>query len=180
MEPVIGSARLFAALENLGQSPGAEMRSPWGPSGMPSEEAQRAFQEAMDPPASLNVGEMNAARMEGGQGASWDLAVNAPTPEAAQDLLRLQGPAMPGPAEFVPGPQQVESPPRVEGAAPSEGPHLDQAQQPSGTLDGGMPTPVELYQLQYQVGMLRAQLGVMLKSSQSLTQSLETTLKQSG
>ncbi len=174
MEPVIGSARLFAALEHLGQSPGAEMRSPWGPSGAPSEDAQRAFREAMEPPARLD-----AAGMEG---PAVDLppAQSPSGPEMMDGVSSGQAPSAPGPAEFVPGPQRADASFRIDGVSQSEPPALDRVGGLDGLLDGGGLAPVELYQLQYQVGMLRANLSVVMKTSQSLTQSLETTLKQSG
>lgn len=192
MEPVIGSARLFDALEHMGQSPGADMRSPGGPSGLPSDEAQRAFREAMDPPAHLDA----ASGVEGGSpqagfGAPESMPGNAPdgklgaAPNAALDIAvdgapRLQAPAAPGPAEFVPGPQNVDGSLRFEGVSQGEPPPGDLGRAFSNLTDGGALTPVELYQLQYDVGMLHGHLSVLLKSSQSLTQSLESTLKQSG
>ena len=179
MEPVIGSARLFDALEHMGQSPGADMRSPGGPSGMPSEDAQRAFREAMEPPAHLEA----AGGAESGQPMSFGAPENMPGPDstgAAEAVSQTPPPLAPGPAEAVPGPQNVDGSFRIEGISHSEAPQTDLGRDLSGLLDGGSLTPVELYQLQYQVGMLRGHLSVLMKSSQSLTQSLESTLKQSG
>ena len=179
MEPIIGSARLFDALEHMGQSPGADMRSPWGPSGMPSEDAQRAFREAMEPPAQVDA----PGGSEGGQAMSFGAPENMPGPDSAGTVdvvSQTPPPLAPGPAEAVPGPQNVDGSFRIEGVSHSEAPQTDPGRGLSGLLDGGSLTPVELYQLQYQVGMLRGHLGVLMKSSQSLTQSLESTLKQSG
>lgn len=179
MEPIIGSARLFDALEHMGQSPGADMRSPWGPSGMPSEDAQRAFREAMEPPVHVDA----PGGPEGSQAMSFGAPENMPGPNSAgtvDAVSQTPPPLAPGPAEAVPGPQNVDGSFRIEGVSHSEAPQTDPGRGLSGLLDGGSLTPVELYQLQYQVGMLRGHLGVLMKSSQSLTQSLESTLKQSG
>ena len=179
MEPIIGSARLFDALEHMGQSPGADMRSPGGPSGMPSEDAQRAFREAMEPPAQVDA----AGGTEGSRAMSFGAPENMPGPDsinAVDAASQTPPPLAPGPAEAVPGPQNVDGSFRIEGVSHGEAPQTDPGRGLSGLLDGGSFTPVELYQLQYQVGMLRGHLGVLMKSSQSLTQSLESTLKQSG
>lgn len=183
MEPIIGSARLFDALEHMGQSPGADMRSPWGPSGMPSEDAQRAFREAMEPPAQVDAAGGAAQGTENSQAMSFDAPENMPGHDSAgtvDAVSQTPPPLAPGPAEAVPGPQSVDGSFRIEGVSHSEAPQTDPGRGLSGLLDGGSLTPVELYQLQYQVGMLRGHLGVLMKSSQSLTQSLESTLKQSG
>ena len=105
---------------------------------------------------------------------------NMPGVGDADAALQTRPPLEPGPAEAVPGPQNVDGAYRVEGASRGEAPQTDMGRDLSGLLDGGSLTPVELYQLQYQVGMLQGHLGVLMKSSQSLTQSLESTLKQSG
>ena len=182
MEPIIGSARLFDALEHMGQSPGADMRSPGGPAGLPSEDAQRAFREAMEPPAQVDA----AGGTESGQPISFGGPGNMPAPDSTgaagvvDSVSQTPPPLAPGPAEAVPGPQNVEGSFRIEGVSHGEAPQTDLGRDLSGLLDGGSLTPVELYQLQYQVGMLKGHLGVLMKSSQSLTQSLESTLKQSG
>ena len=174
MEPVIGSARLFDAFEHMGQSPGADMRSPWGPSGMPSADVQHAFQEAMQPPA-----QVEAAGTNENQVTNFNPAQDAPGMERVENL-HVPAPEAPGPAQFIAGPQGPEATPRVDGVSRAESPDLGQLDAFAEHLGGGTPTPVELYQIQYQVGMLRANLSILLKSSQSLGQSLETTLKQSG
>ncbi len=175
MEPLIGSARLFSALEQMGQSTGADFRSPGGPGGSPAEEVIRAFEEAMNPPTSLDA--PGAPQATVGPQASAE-AMNA-TPAAGDDALQIQAPTAAGPAEFVPGLQE-NARFQVEGAARGDSYAVNATGGGRG-LESAQPlTPVELYQAQYQVGLLRAHLGVVLKSSQSLGQSLETTLKQSG
>lgn len=163
MEPVIGSTRLFAAFEQASVSPGAALHSTLGPGGSPSGELVRAFESAMTlPPGSEAVMpvDMTAHGIEPemfhGAG-SMESALPPPT-------------SIPGPAECMPSPQG-EAPFRVDGTSRPV---------PAMGETGVLQSPVELYRIQYQIGLLRAQTELAMKSSQSLSQSLESALKQSG
>jgi hypothetical protein len=170
MEPVIGSARLFTAFESAGLSPGAELRNAFGPSGSPAESVVRAFEDAMESPG--NIPGMDMPGRVSAYDAGPDFLRSA---EAANEGASLAVPA-PGPAEYMP--PQGNSMFRAEGAAR---PGVSARSAPGAELGSGpLQSPVELYQAQYQIGLLRAHMNVMMQSSQSLTQSLETALKQSG
>ena len=161
MEPVIGSARLFAAFESAGVSPGADLRSAFGPSANPAEAVIRAFEEAMAPPGDIS----------GLMGSENDFIPNA----------EMTGGFTPAPAlaEDMPAPQS-ESIYRADRVAEFEVPGMG-GYADSGLRDMVVPqSPVELYQTQYRLGILRAHVNVVVNSSQNLTQSLESALKQSG
>ena len=170
MEPVIGSARLFTEFERMGQSPGAELRGASGPGGNPAESLVRSFEDAMEP--STRVSGLNMQGITPAQGVESDLF---PKTDPVDNVAPTSVSA-PGPAEYIPG--QDSSLFRVNGT-PRAG---LSAQSVPGTMGevGMLQSPVELYQAQYQIGMLRTHLNVMVQSSQSMTQSLETALKQSG
>lgn len=166
MEPVIGSARLFEAFEKSGLSPGADLRSAFGPGGAPADELIRAFEKAMEP--SGNVPGMEAAQKA--RTKTEAMPDVPPLPDVA---------ALPGPAECMPAPR-ADPLLRVDGTSRIEAPGRSR-RAPSPTNEAGtLQTPVELYQAQYQIGLLRAHVTMTMQSSQSLGQSLETALKQSG
>ena len=169
MEPVIGSARLFAAFENAGLSPGAELRSPFGPGGKPAESVVRAFEDAMASPGRAPEAGLPGAPETG----------TATFPDGGEADLLPPPLAAPGPAESMPSPRSEPSY-RAESAPRAEAP--GQTRHGSATPPGAesMLTPVELYRAQYQIGMMRTHLNGMINASQSMTQSLETALKQSG
>jgi hypothetical protein len=170
MEPVIGSDRLFSAFERMGQSPGAELRGASGPGGSPAEALVRAFEDAME--ASNSV---SGVSMPGNTAAQGVESAVFPNTEAVGNVAPTSATA-PGPAEYVPG--QDSSLFRANGTSQAD---FSTRSVPGQTGEvGPLQSPVELYQAQYQIGMLRAHLSVMTQSSQSLTQSLEAVLKQSG
>lgn len=231
------TTRLLEALEKLGQSAGSGLHS-GGPSGQPSDELVKAFQQALNGPE----------QPEGKGGVSAAQAVsetNGPgTGGAGVDAV----PPEPGPAERVPpldqagraeqaerehpgqltrmeridrtdgagrieeavdsspdvsGPRQVRAPDEspaperqagqigqigetgdvaAEGkpAGPDDtlkelGQLLEQATQPGATLN-----PTDVYRMQYLVGMLKVQAQTGQKASQSVTQGMESVLRQSG
>lgn len=160
MEPVIGSTRLFAAFETASQSPGAELRSTLGPSGSPAKELVRAFEDAMTPPATVPA-----------------VDISGNIPETGSDAIQPLSVA-PGPAESMPMP---DGKPlfRVDAMARPEDSQLSHRYSVAPAQEAGI-SPIELYQAQYQTGLLCAYLNLTVNASQNLTQSLETVLKQSG
>lgn len=168
MEPAIGSARLFEAFERAGQSPGAELRSASGPGGSPAEDLVRAFEDALALP-----GDAQGAEMAG-------FAPARGVEPGVQDAGAMPGvTAAPGPAECMPAPRS-EPLFRVDGTARSETPGWSRRETAPTGETGTLQSPVELYQAQYRIGLLRAHVTMTMHSSQSLAQSLETALKQSG
>ena len=158
MEPNIGSSRLFAAFENVGQSPGSDFRSTLGPSGCPADSVVRVFEQAMAPPGGMI-----------GVEASVPISASSATPPLMA----------PGPAGYMPAPQGAllfRADRAAWGKAPGGDSYAVAPLQERDTLL----SPVELYRAQYQIGLLRAHVDLVIHSSQSVTQSLETTLKQSG
>jgi hypothetical protein len=87
--------------------------------------------------------------------------------------------AVPGPAECMPSPWN-DPLFRADATAWPEAFGQSRYGTAAAQETGKLQSPVELYQAQYQVGLLLAHVNVMVHSSQSLTQSMETALKQSG
>ena len=174
-----GATRLLEALEKLAQWAGEP--SGGGPSGAPSRELVRAFEEALSlPPADAS------AAAAGGTGGA----------PAATALL-------PGPAESMPCPSVAGtgaegSPSPVEQAGKgfavvepqavfqSEGISRQDALEELGRLlervsgQGALVSPQELLHVQQLVGMLNVQAKVGVQTSQQTTQGLESLLRQSG
>lgn len=171
MEPIIGSARLFSAFEKTGHLSGAELRSPTGPGGSPANSVIREFEEAISAQGGIQETSGNMVM----RGAESDFSPKLDHAKSAA----LTMPAAPGPAQYMPGPQG-ESMLRVEGSTRAEPiTQRGHTAMPASEPDI-LQSPVELYRAQYQIGILRAQVDIIMKSSQSMTQSLESALKQSG
>ena len=195
-ESAQGATKLLEALEKLGDWAGGAATG-GGPSGPPSRELVRAFEEALD-----------AAPVQAGATEQGALASAAPGGSETAVL--------PGPAEQVPSVQGASTPPsgvqpsdRVtdisasdsaagtasstaapEASAPDlAGEHpvaredpaqelfrrLEQYAQPDSVV-----TPQDLFRIQYLVGILKVQVHVGLKTSQQSTQGMENLLRQSG
>lgn len=184
----IGASKLFEALEKLGVSKGAELRS-LGPQGEPSAELVRAFEEAL--------------RAPDGQGES----LIQVTAEGQPDETPLGGagqdvPEVPRADEAIPSEDPVYGAPegfRINGAGETmriESPSTPQAvegradvvqtddmQELARLLErvgSGNASVTELYQLQFLVGMLRVQATGGSKLSQQVNQGFESLLKQQG
>ncbi|MDR3175532.1 MAG: hypothetical protein LBU06_03235 [Desulfovibrio sp.] len=168
MEPVIGSARLFTAFENAGRSPGAELRSAFGPGGPPADELVRAFEEALMPPGGVPGAEMPGNAVASGAEPGVRDAAAVPSTET-----------VPGPAECMPAPGG-EPLFRVDGKTRPETPGWNSRNTAPAGETGTLQSPLELYRVQYRIGLLRAHIDTALQSSRSLTNSLEAALKQSG
>jgi hypothetical protein len=105
--------RLLEALEKLGVSQGAELRSPGGPSGMPDAELVRAFLEALEGP---------------GEGLGGDAATGG-QPFA-------EGGAEQGGQAFQTGQPAAQGPVDLAGPAGPEGPSGLEGPDGAGRLDG--------------------------------------------
>ena len=164
-----GATRLLEALEKLAQWAGEP--SGGGPSGAPSRELVRAFEEALSlPPADAS------AAAAGGTGG-------APSPvEQAGKGFAVERPAAAGGAD-VPAGQEVKEPQAV---FQSEGISRQDALEELGRLlervsgQGALVSPQELLHVQQLVGMLNVQAKVGVQTSQQTTQGLESLLRQSG
>ena len=164
-----GATKLLEALEKLSQWAGEP--SGGGPSGAPSRELVRAFEEALStaPPEGPA-----AAAGEGGPTAS-SAAALLPGPAAAM-------PAAAGGAD-VPVGQEVTEPQAV---FQSEGISRQDVLEELGQLlervsaQGAAISPQELLHVQQLVGMLNVQAKVGVQTSQQTTQGLEGLLRQSG
>ena len=195
-ETMQGTSRLLEALEKLGEWAGSAAGG--GPSGAPSQDAVRAFEEALD---SVSV---PADAADQGASASAFSEVQA---EAA----------LPGPAEYMPPVDSAAQSAAPEGsykavtadffsdtgsagaasdttaaqpsaAGPAEGSSAmqdDPARELLQRLEacaqsGSSITPQELFRIQYLMGVLKVQVQAGLKTSQQSTQGLENMLRQSG
>lgn len=191
-----GATRLLEALEKLAQWAGEP--SGGGPSGAPSRELVRAFEEALfSPPADASAA---AAGGTGGAPAATALlpgpaesmpcpsvagtgAEGSPSPvEQAGKGLAVERPAAAGGAD-VPAGQEVKEPQAV---FQSEGISRQDALEELGRLlervsgQGALVSPQELLHVQQLVGMLNVQAKVGVQTSQQTTQGLESLLRQSG
>ena len=182
-----GATRLLEALEKLAQWAGEP--SGGGPSGAPSRELVRAFEEALSlPPADASAaaaggtGGAPAATMPcpsvAGTGAE-----GSPSPvEQAGKGFAVERPAAAGGAD-VPAGQEVKEPQAV---FQSEGISRQDALEELGRLlervsgQGALVSPQELLHVQQLVGMLNVQAKVGVQTSQQTTQGLESLLRQSG
>lgn len=191
-----GATRLLEALEKLAQWAGEP--SGGGPSGAPSRELVRAFEEALSlPPADASAA---AAGGTGGAPAATALlpgpaesmpcpsvagtgAEGSPSPvEQAGKGVAVERPAAAGGAD-VPSGQEVKEPQAV---FQSEGISRQDALEELGRLlervsgQGALVSPQELLHVQQLVGMLNVQAKVGVQTSQQTTQGLESLLRQSG
>lgn len=191
-----GATRLLEALEKLAQWAGEP--SGGGPSGAPSRELVRAFEEALSlPPADASAA---AAGGTGGAPAATALlpgpaesmscpsvagtgAEGSPSPvEQAGKGFAVERPAAAGGAD-VPAGQEVKEPQAV---FQSEGISRQDALEELGRLlervsgQGALVSPQELLHVQQLVGMLNVQAKVGVQTSQQTTQGLESLLRQSG
>lgn len=191
-----GATRLLEALEKLAQWAGEP--SGGGPSGAPSRELVRAFEEALSsPPADAS------AAAAGGTGAAPAATALLPGPaesmpcpsvagtgaegspspvEQAGKGFAVERPAAAGGAD-VPAGQEVKEPQAV---FQSEGISRQDALEELGRLlervsgQGALVSPQELLHVQQLVGMLNVQAKVGVQTSQQTTQGLESLLRQSG
>lgn len=191
-----GATKLLEALEKLSQWAGEP--SGGGPSGAPSRELVRAFEEALStappegPAAAAGEGgptaSSAAALLPGpaevmpcppvdGAGAEGSLAV-----EQSGNPLVVEQPAAAGGAD-VPAGQEVTEPQAV---FQSEGISRQDVLEELGQLlervsaQGAAISPQELLHVQQLVGMLNVQAKVGVQTSQQTTQGLEGLLRQSG
>ena len=203
--PAQGATKLLEALEKLSQWAGEP--SGGGPSGAPSRELVRAFEEALStappegPAAAAGEGgptaSSAAALLPGpaeampcppvdGAGAEGSLAVeqsgNPLAVEQSGNPLAVEQPAAAGGAD-VPAGQEVTEPQAV---FQSEGISRPDVLEELGQLlervsvQGAAISPQELLHVQQLVGMLNVQAKVGVQTSQQTTQGLEGLLRQSG
>ena len=190
-----GATKLLEALEKLSQWAGEP--SGGGPSGAPSRELVRAFEEALStappegPAAAAGEGgptaSSAAALLPGpaeampcppvdGAGAEGSLAV-----EQSGNPLAVEQPAAAGGAD-VPAGQEVTEPQAV---FQSEGISRQDVLEELGQLlervsaQGAAISPQELLHVQQLVGMLNVQAKVGVQTSPQTTQGLEGLLRQS-
>lgn len=231
------ATHLLEALEKLGQSAGSGLCS-GGPSGQPSDELVKAFQQALNgPEQSEGKGGVSAAQAAsetngpGNGGLGVETVPPEPGPAERMPPLDQAGRAEqaerdhPGrlirmeqidrtdetgraeeaveSSSDVAGPHEVRAPDespalnRQTGQAGHIGPTggvategnpagpddalkelgqlLEQAAQPGAALN-----PMDVYRMQYLVGMLKVQAQTGQKASQSVTQGMESVLRQSG
>ena len=169
----LGASKLLEALEKLGVSKGAELRS-LGPQGEPPAELVRAFEDALRAPDG-----------QGGpsvQGVAEGSREHGPFEEAGQDIpevTRTDEAIPPNPSQDpvygISGPQAVEG--RTD-AVQTDG--MQELARLLERVGGGNASATELYQLQFLVGMLRVQATGGAKLSQQVNQGFESLLKQQG
>ena len=182
-----GATRLLEALEKLAQWAGEP--SGGGPSGAPSRELVRAFEEALfSPPADAS------AAAAGGTGGAPAATALLPGPAESMPCPSVAGTGAegsPSPVEQAGKGLAVERPAGQEVKEPqavfqSEGISRQDALEELGRLlervsgQGALVSPQELLHVQQLVGMLNVQAKVGVQTSQQTTQGLESLLRQSG
>ncbi len=246
--------KLLEALEKLGVSKGADLRSSVGPGGSPDAELVKAFEDALNMPQEGNLsvegeipGEMSGPARESVTNTS---AVEAPDERivernagvdqaewpaspAEKEPDEIRGRLDPGPAERIPGDailryerpeirsdvvtgtENAFPPDSLRGSGESsegtggmqrigekevspaadvsvEGKKLPEFSDSGGNdniqelarlleeVTRGNTSAMELYRLQYLVGMLQVQASSGMKVSQQAEQGIESLLKQQG
>ena len=185
--------KLLEALEKLGTSDGAGLRSPGGPGGMPPKELVQQFEALMNQPDEKTAqsiarqGKENIGSTEPVPGGTTD-AVSGDVPlqhlRESSDTLRVtRANAM---EESSPTNRSVlfDKAPGVDSAAPttSDASATKDTVRELGTLlekvSSGQLNPTELYRLQYLAGMLRVHGSAGQQVSQQTSQGFESLLKQ--
>lgn len=179
----LGVSKLLEALERLGVSPGADLRSPEGPQGRPSPDVVRAFEEALKGgPSETQAAAPAEAALPGpaqsmpSPAENEGLPVNAVSPgsEAARMEVPGAGDARPAEAVSRPGASPEITAERPQSEALGEVARLMER------VGSGGASMTDLYQLQYMVGILRLQAGGGSHLSQQVNQGFESLLKQQG
>lgn len=183
----LGASKLLEALERLGVSPGADLRSSEGPQGRPSPDVVRAFEEALkDGPSETQAAESARTDVPGPAQAMPSPAETevpattavAPVSEADAARMEVAPPdeARLAEAQAVP---RSDAPPRMEAERP-EGEALREVVRLMERVGSGGASMTDLYRLQYMVGMLRVQASGGSHLSQQVNQGFESLLKQQG
>lgn len=165
-------SRLWEMFEKSGLSPGAELHGTTGPAGEPPQELVREFERAM---------EVQPSTAEGQRGLSEAVAAgNAPlslSPDLSSASERVTDPPRIAENDHF----NWEASQRKEGGFRSS--FRDQVTELSQLLEkagGGQISPVELYRIQYLVGIFKVQTTGAMKVSQQAGQGFEALLKQQG
>ncbi len=165
-------SRLWEMVEKSGISPGAELRATTGPTGEPPQDLVREFERAMEAQPSVT----ESQRMPSETVAAENVPFNV-----SPDLLSV--------SERVTDPSRIAENNSFDwrGSQREEtrfGPFFrEQVTELSQLLEkagGGQISPVELYRIQYLVGMLKVEATGAVKVSQQTGQGFESLLKQQG
>lgn len=149
--------KLLDALEKMGTSPGAELHSPSGPSGLPSTELVQTFEAALNEPNAVNAAENLGSP-------------SVPVADLPQDTLHVNAP------------ESFSLPDRVDGAGTTQNAmsSLQAVTESLGNVISGTLSPEELFKLQYHASMIKLQGSSGKSLSQEASQGLESLLKQQG
>ena len=180
----LGVSKLLEALERLGVSPGADLRSPEGPQGRPAPDVVRAFEEALkDGPSETQAAAPAETALPGpaqampspaeAEGLSAGPVSSVPEADAAR--MKVHGAGETHPAEDLSrtgGPENK--------AERSESDVLRDVARLMERVGSGGASMTDLYRLQYMVGILRLQASGGSHLSQQVNQGFESLLKQQG
>jgi len=162
------SSKLLEALEKLGTSQGTDLRST-GPLGVPSQDVIRLFEDAM------NNGQQNPQTVFSEQK---DLSHNVEqSPDTLSDgTVRIDSTHSSAQADFLS--QPVDSANKSSQVNHSAKNNIQELQELIECLTQGNINPSELYRLQYLIGMLKVHATSGEQTSQQISQSFESILKQ--
>jgi len=177
------AGRLLEALEHLGTSQGADLRS-LGPGGTPSADLVRAFEDALN-------GFGGEAPGAGGQPASGQQSEVSAQDNVNPDFTLEKMPdgtlRVPAANDTVPSEtvqnraaEMEEARADTRGASAPQQADFQELAELLEKITSGQMNPTELYRLQYLVGMLKVHAGAGTRLSEQTSQNLESVLKQQG
>lgn len=166
------AARLWERLEKFGLSPGAELRVPAGTIGEPPQELVQEFARAMESQPAVPEGKPVLQEALGAENLFPGVVpeplaepVYVPEPSHIAENDKFDGKTI----------QRQE-----EGFRPSLQNRITELSQLLEKASSCHISPVELYRIQYLVGILKVQATGAVKVSQQVGQGVESLLKQQG
>ena len=164
-------SRLWEMFEKSGLSPGAELRGTIGPTEDPPQELVREFEKAM---------EARPSATEGQREPSEAVAAGKAPLNLSPDLVSA--------SERVTDPPHIaendsfnwETSQREEGLRSFFRDQVTELSQLLEKAGGGQISPMELYRIQYLMGIFKVQTTGAVKVSQQAGQGFESLLKQQG
>ncbi|MBQ6669366.1 MAG: hypothetical protein IJU50_00595 [Lachnospiraceae bacterium] len=165
-------ARLWERLENFGLSPGAELRVPAGSTGEPPRELVQEFARAMESQPVVPEGKPIPQEALAGENLSPGVV-----PEPFAEPVRVSEPSHVAENDDFNWKtmQQQEG-----GLRPSFQDRITELSQLLEKAGSCHISPVELYRIQYLVGIFKVQATGAVKVSQQVGQGVESLLKQQG
>jgi len=165
-------SRLWEMFEKSGLSPGAELRGTTGPTGEPPQELVREFEKAMEAQPSATGEQKVPSGTAAGENLSPELS---PDPFSVSE--RVTDPSRIGENTSFNWNAHPQESVRFHSSFQDQVTELAQLLEKAG---GSQISPVDLYRIQYLVGIFKVQTTGAVKVSQQVGQGFESLLKQQG